>query len=431
MMERKEYEVLIVGSGAGGATLARELANRGTSVLVIEKGPRAKKLGSFRHTLPYFDANPLTRTPKKSEEGVVLWRTLMAGGSTVVSCGNATRCLEGELADLGVHLDAELNEAEQEMHVAPIEEGLLSDGSMRVRDAARELGYAMEPMPKFIDPARCKRCGQCVFGCPNDAKWTATRYLDEAVAAGAEVAYETTVDTVSIENGTAVGVEGKGPRGEAVSGRADTVVLCAGGFTSPVILQRSGFEDAGSGLFIDLLVNTYGVSEDAHMIGEPPMALGSHDFYEEKGFILSTYVSHHRLVRFMELGPKGLTLPDNRLLGIMTKSRDDSAGRVRPDGSVSKPVTDADRARLQEGASISTEILVKAGAKRDSIVVSGPQGAHPGGTAAIGKIVDENLQTRVENLFVCDGSVLPTAPGMPPILTIVALAKRLAAHLST
>jgi len=425
-----EYDVLIVGSGAGGATLARELSNRGKAVLVVEKGTRAKKLGSFRHTLPYFDVNAVTKTPRRSSEGVILWRTLMAGGSTVVSCGNATRCLEKELADLGVDLDHAFREAEQEMRVAPIEEELLSGGSRRVRDASRGLGYAMDPMPKFIDPVRCKRCGQCVFGCPTDAKWTAVKPLDEAVAAGAEVVFGTAVETVSIENGKAVGVEAAGSRGEPVRLRGDAVVLCAGGFGSPAILQRLGFEDAGSGLFIDLFVNTYGVADGANMLGEPPMALVCHDVYEEKGFILSTYVNQPRLVRLMELGPKGMTLPGNRLIGLMIKSRDDAVGQVRADGSVSKPVTDADQARLHEGASISTEILVKAGAKRESIVVSAPQGAHPGGTAAIGRIVNEDLQTRVDNLFVCDGSVLPAAPGMPPILTIVALAKRLAAHLA-
>jgi len=46
--------------------------------------------------------------------------------------------------------------------------------------------------------------------------------------------------------------------------------------------------------------------------------------------------------------------------------------------------------------------------------------------AATGGVVDKNLQTEVDNLFVCDASVLPATPGLPPILTIVALAKRLA-----
>ena len=429
-MQSQMYDALIVGSGAGGATVARELSRRGKKTVVIEKGTYARKLGSFRRTLPYFDVNTITRTPRKSKEGVILWRTLMAGGSTIVSCGNATRCLEPELADLGVRLDSEYREAEQEMHVAPIDEGLLSGGSQRIREASQALGYRMERMPKFIDPARCKKCGQCVFGCPNDAKWTAARYLDEAVAAGGEVHFGTTVEKVLIEDGKARGVQGSGPKGAAVELRADVVILAAGGLASPVILQQSGIEDAGRELFMDLLVNTYGVAEGVNMIGEPSMALVDHEFYEDKGFILSPYVNQPRLVRFMELGPKGLTLRANALLGVMTKSRDDSSGRVFPDGAVSKPVTDADWRRLREGASISTEILVKAGARRDSIAVSAPQGAHPGGTAAIGKIVDENLETRVANLFVCDGSVLPVSPGMPPILTIAALGKRLAKHLA-
>ncbi|MHC4592251.1 MAG: GMC oxidoreductase, partial [Planctomycetota bacterium] len=69
-------------------------------------------------------------------------------------------------------------------------------------------------------------------------------------------------------------------------------------------------------------------------------------------------------------------------------------------------------------------------ADTNSFVVTRPQGAHPGGTAAIGKVVNADLQTEVDNLFVCDASVLPNAPGLPPIPTIVALAKRLAKALA-
>lgn len=54
-----------------------------------------------------------------------------------------------------------------------------------------------------------------------------------------------------------------------------------------------------------------------------------------------------------------------------------------------------------------------------------------GGTAAIGRVVDTDLRTEVDGLYVCDASVLPETPGMPPIMTIVALAKRLAEALTT
>jgi len=429
-MRHERHDVLIVGSGAGGATLARELTKRGKAVLVVERGVYATKLGSFRNILPHFDANPITRTPKKSKEGVILWRTRMAGGSTIVSCGNATRCLEAELSDFGITLDREFAEAEAEMGAAPIDEGLLSDGSRRIAEAAHALGYEMEPMPKFIDPVQCKKCGQCVMGCPSGAKWAATRYLDEAIAGEADIVYETSVERVLVENGKAVGVQGVGPRGDRVEYRAKAVVLAAGGLGTPVILRNSGIQDAGSHFFTDLLVNTYGVTDGVNLLGEPSMALVNHEFRADRGFILSPYANHSRLVRAMELGPKGMTLPTNRLLGIMTKTADSPAGEVFPDGSVSKPVTDEDRRRLNEGAAIAAEILVRAGADPKSIATSGPQGGHPGGTAAIGQIVDQNLQTKVEDLFVCDAGVLPKAPGMPPILTIAALAKRLATYLA-
>ena len=102
-----------------------------------------------------------------------------------------------------------------------------------------------------------------------------------------------------------------------------------------------------------------------------------------------------------------------------------------PDGKISKPITKRDRKRLQEGSSLAKEIMSKAGARKNSFIDSKIQGAHPGGAAAIGKVVDNNLQTKVDNLFVCDASVLPIAPGLPPILTIIALAKRLAKILTS
>jgi choline dehydrogenase-like flavoprotein len=123
-------------------------------------------------------------------------------------------------------------------------------------------------------------------------------------------------------------------------------------------------------------------------------------------------------------------MPINKMLGIMTKTTDDAVGTVHPNGDVSKRVTKNDEIRLKEGSAISREILIKAGADPKSIVVSKVQGAHPGGTAAIGKVVNTDLQTRVDGLFVCDASVMPAAPGLPPILTIVALAKYLAGRLT-
>jgi choline dehydrogenase-like flavoprotein len=420
-----KYDYLIVGSGAGGATLARELAARGKHPLVVETGRPHTNLGTYRYSTNYYDSHGIDifRIPARSREGTIIWRALMAGGSTMVSCGNGVRCLEQELSELGVDISSELAEAEEQLHVAPIAKRLLSDGSRQIMNAAQELGYTMEPMPKFIDPKACRKCGQCVLGCPNGAKWTSFEYLKEAESHGAQIMYGCKCLSVIIKDGRARGIRVKGPDG-LMEIMADTIIIAAGGLGTPVILQQSGIKNAGEGLFIDLLVNTYGTTDGLHQIYEPTMTLVNHDFHRSKGFILSPFVNHATLVRFFELGAGGINTRDKSILGMMTKICDEPAGRVNPDGSISKPVTKKDWEKLNEGSRISREILAKAGAR--NFHVSGAQGAHPGGTAAIGRVVDKNLQTEVDNLFVCDASVLPTSPGLPPILTLIALAKHLA-----
>jgi choline dehydrogenase-like flavoprotein len=423
-----KYDYLIVGSGAGGATLARELTRKGKHPVIVEAGKLEEKAGTFGDALRFFDKHKFTQMPRKSREGVTLWRTLMAGGSTFVSCGNGVRCLEKELSELGVNLEAELAEAEEEMPVAPIAERLLSDGSREIMRASEELGYTMELMPKFIDPKACRKCGNCVLGCVHAAKWTSLEYLKEAEGNGAQVIYNTKCSEVITENGEVKGIRAVGPEGE-VELTADVVVLAAGGLGTPEILLKSGIKNAGTGLFLDLLIDTYGITDGINQVHEPAMAVVSHDFYQSDGFILSPFVQHPRFIKFTEVGMKGLTMSDDKCIGIMTKIRDECSGQVYPDGSVSKKVTEKDRQKLNKGAEISREILKKAGAK--SVVVSKSMGgAHPGGTAAVGTVVDKDLQTDVGNLFVCDASVLPTSAGLPPILTIVALAKRLAKTLA-
>ncbi len=429
MAESRRYEFLIVGSGAGGATLARELSRRGRDVLLLEQGQPQPKVGTYETCLRFYDVNRLTQMPKRSKEGVIIWRAFGAGGSTLVSCGNGMPCLVDELAEYGITIEAELAEVGADLKIAPIDERLLSEGSHQLARAARELGYTMERIPKFIDADRCRRCGNCVLGCQPGARWTSVSYLEEAQQHGAEVRYGITVTAVLIEHGRAHGVQAITPQGpERIL--ADVVILAAGGLSTPVILQQSGISKAGEGLFVDIMVNAYGVTEGLNQIHEPQMALVDMEFHKEEGFLLSPFVTHPRRVRFLAIGPKGFALPTQRLLGIMTKITDEASGRVTPDGTVFKAVTERDAVKIRKGVTIAREILAKAGVDPTSILETKPAGAHPGGTAAIGRVVGADLQTEVDRLFVCDASVLPVAPGAPPIMTIAALAKRLAKMLA-
>jgi choline dehydrogenase-like flavoprotein len=117
-------------------------------------------------------------------------------------------------------------------------------------------------------------------------------------------------------------------------------------------------------------------------------------------------------------------------LGIMVKIGDERRGFISMDGAISKPLSDQDRFRLNRGAAIGRRILIRAGCDPRSIIVGPVRGAHPGATARIGALVDQNLETEIKNLFVADASVIPEALDRPVALTVISLAKRLAERLS-
>jgi choline dehydrogenase-like flavoprotein len=444
-VEKERYDYVVVGSGAGGGTLVRELTLRGKEVLCIERGPEIRKVGGFwdcRHfwdfqRLPDFLPRGLQKIPllpPRTDEGIILWRGVAAGGTTTISAGNGARCMEPELAALGIDLTAELAETEEETGLVPLAESLLSGGARAIRGAAAQVGVEMTAMPKFVDRRRCVRCHKCLYGCSYGAKWDVRPWLGEARERGAEFLFDTTVTGVCSANGKATGVTVQGPGGARTIG-AGCVILAAGGMATPVILQRSGIAEAGSGFFLDLMWNTYGISDDAsvNLDREPVMSIVG--FAADKGFLISPFMNHARLGRLQEMAPWRARHASRRVVGIMTKINDDANGRVFPSGRCSKPLTERDRARLREGARLARAILTRAGVRPETLFESRLQGAHPGGTAAIGTVVDTELRTRIENLYVCDASVFPAqafpeAERLPPIVTIVALAKRLARRLA-
>lgn len=430
-MEKIKFDFIIVGSGAGGSTLAWELTKRSKKVLILERGANITQLGSFKDILKFYDCNRYTMTPMKSKEGLIIYRTFMGGGTTVVATGNGVRCFEEEFKKIGIDLADEFKEAEADLNVGLSTGKIQSSGSKAIYNAAVGLGYKMEAMPKVIDKEKCIKCGMCVYGCKQNAKWTAKEYLDKAVQNGSEIEYDSKVEKILINNKTAYGVQGFRNK-EKFEYTADKIILAAGGIGTPVILKNSNInnDNIGKNLFIDTFVNVYGISNNKSQAFEPPMEFVDLEFHDKKGFLLSTFINRQKMIRFIEAGIKGMRLNTKNLIGIMIKISDSPSGIVYQNGKISKRVTDSDKNKLEQGIKIAKEILVKAGAEKDNILVTKPQGAHPGGTAAVGSVLDNKLQTEVRNLYVCDASVFPSSPGMPPILTLVALAKNLAKNVA-
>jgi len=432
---KREADVIVVGSGAGGGTIARELSKAGLDVLILEKGGNHKRFMGTHLSAALMADNLGMRF---SVEGLQCFRALTTGGSTMMYCGTFADPPPFIKDKLGIDLSAEIEEVRRDTGVVKLPENLLEGSSLMLMEAANRLGYHWEIFDKFMDPAKCKRhCSDCMLGCPTGAKWTARRFIDEAREHEATLLNGISVEQVLHKNGRATGV--RALRGtELIDFRAQLVILCAGGLGSAPILNRSGVWAAGRGIFVDPLVFVGGVyAGDTPRPGtcfNPNMSVGTWEHQQSEGFVLSPLQDPWGI--FM-LQMARVSLPHvlkifryRRWMSIMVKVKDDMAGEIRHNETFTKPLSDADLARLDRGAQVSREILIKAGCREKSIVRGPVRGAHPGGACRIGEVVDINLQSKhIENLYVSDASVFPEALGTPVVATVAAMNKRLAKHL--
>jgi len=163
---------IVVGTGAGGATAARELQSNGFKVLILESGAPFKpftrnlswseplrRLGllggekNFRHLFPAMDM-------QRSSADLLLVRGLTTGGSTVLSCGNLVRTDNG-FKEIGLDLTPEFQELEAELHPEPIPKQMWRPLTRKMFQSAQDMGFDPKPTPKVVDPQRCTGCGLC------------------------------------------------------------------------------------------------------------------------------------------------------------------------------------------------------------------------------------------------------------------------------
>jgi choline dehydrogenase-like flavoprotein len=429
-------EVIVVGSGPGGATVARELSKQGKDVLLLERGYDHRGrfyYGTYFGAIGYTDRFSLLFT----EEGLNIIAPRMVGGATGMYAGCAATPPEWLKTNYHIDTDAEVKETIEELNIQPLPEHLRGNASTRIAQAAQGLGYNWFPQPKFMVPERCKdqdksfNCqASCMLGCRCGAKWNAAEWVDEAIANGTRLKKGTRVHKVLFEDGHAIGVAGS-VHGRKFTASAETIILAAGGIGSPRILQSSGLNAAGVGMTMDTTVMIYGASREKGTGREPPMTWSWEN--PDAGYLLSTLTDPWLLYPLAAIrkgiGPALRWLQWHKMLGVMIKLKDDISGGIYPDGKIRKPMTAGDNERLNHAYEICKKILISAGAKKSSIFMRPFIGTHPSGSVRIGEMLDTNLQTEIQGLYVCDASVFPEALDRPTVLTIIGLAKRLAKHL--
>lgn len=479
-------DVVIVGSGAGGAVAAKELAEAGLKVILLEEGERFDRR-DFTGAPPerlrrFYRGNGLTFTIGVPTISLPIGRGV--GGSTLINSGTCFRTPDFVLDAWQIDRDEMapfFDEVESILHVAPVGADIMGTNGDVMDAGRRALGYSGGPIQR--NARGCHGSGVCAFGCPLDAKLGMhVSYLPLAVAAGARVISGCRVDQIVIEAGRATGVKGSLLDPETGAPQRDgrfeigagTVVLAAGAIYTPALLLRQRLSNSSGQVGRHLRIHP----------GCGVLGVFDRDLYAWKGVMQSYYVDEKlREGILLEatypppgvgysaggIGGKGTELKDmlsryrqTAAAGLIIS--DTGSGRVRsvPAGGllISYDLHPDDLRKTLEGIRLAAEIYLAAGAeevhtllpamppvrKREELarITGGGWTAadlklsayHPMGTCRMGSdprsaVVDGHGRSHdVPGLLIADASVLPGSTYVNPQITIMALVARNARHLA-
>ena len=165
LYENKKFDVIVIGSGPGGAAVAKELSDRGKRVLILEKGGNNPINGTI------LQAIEMAMVPGKSllftDQLLALVRAITVGGSSIVYYATAVDPPFEMLESYGINIRNEVEEIKRELPIAPLEDSLIGPAAMRIMESAQKLGYNWKKLPKIVYQENCrKECNKCTMGCP-------------------------------------------------------------------------------------------------------------------------------------------------------------------------------------------------------------------------------------------------------------------------
>ncbi len=413
-----EFDAIVIGSGPGGATVARELSRRGSRVLILERGGNAPLRDGLFATVSIL--NGVSVGGK-----IFMGRALTTGGTTAVYLGSAVRPPLETFRSLGIDLSMALEEAESELPLATLPDALLRPPSLKLRDSAMAMGHELVIRRMLVDQSTC------TSGYSYRAKWTARSYVEDAVRNGATLINGARARRVLVDQGRAIGVEyelGKTRRqAETRQVFGSKIVVAAGCASTPLLLRASGIRNvANRGFFCHPSFAVFGTISGLK---------GTEGFGGSWGFIVDNDIhigdanfdrTVHRLLMLRERKWLRVFRYGNAIaVGVMIM--DGPGGELREDGRYYKELAAEDGAKLAKGEEVARRLIEHAGGK--NLFRTFVNASSITGTLRIQEHVDENLQTEYRGLYVCDGSVVPPDV-VTPTLTLICLGKYLANHLS-
>ncbi len=483
--EGEECDVVVIGSGAGGAVAASTLAEAGLDVILLEAGA-----GYNRDTYP---SDPLEAIASIYRDGgltiaegrppipVPVARTV--GGTTVINSGTCFRAPEPMLESwrdrYGIawadRLAPDFAEAEEFLRVTPLDPERMGRNGQLAMEGAAALGVSGGPISR--NAGNCVQCSSCPYGCRIDAKrGMHVSYVPRAVAAGARLRAGVEARRLIVEDGRIAGVRCVVERPGTSNGRRPTytvrarqaTIVAGGALGTPELLLRSGLggDQVGRNLRMHPACWVGARYEEQVRGWEGVMQSYYVDEWEVEGVLLEATFTPLPFGGAWLAGSgrehQEAILGFDRVGSIGVQLTDESSGRVgiARDGSIraNYRLTDEDTAKVVFGIARAAEVHFAAGAAevypnigRVPVLRPGDvaefeatrfkpselrlEAFHPMGTARIAAegegVCDSRGAVRgVEGLYVADASLFPTAVGVNPMMTIIAFAKRVAAEVA-
>lgn len=485
--ETLEVDAVIVGSGAGGAPVAHQLASRGHAVLILEEGGHHKRSD--------FHGTPLQMQRRLYRDGgatFALGNTFMpvpigcgVGGTTTVNAGTCYRVPTSVQhrwqLELGLHqlgpgaLDEHYERVEEMLQVGPSDDDVLGGCARVIARGCEALGYRHGALRR--NAPGCDGQGLCVFGCPTEAKRsTDVSYLPAALKRGAMLFHHARVTEILRDgSGRACGVVAEAVRDDGVrrrlTVRASAVVLACGALHTPALLFSNGLGNGSGQLGRNLSLHPASYAWalfDEQIAGwnAVPQGYAVTEFVDQGLHFEGAFVPFEFAAgAFPFVGERWIRVVEqlDRMACFGFMLSDSALGRVRMVGGQPRIVYRlADRDRLQaiRAHGILARIFFAAGAHAvypglrtfdelrsiadvEQLEREGPErlrardidltAYHPLGTCRLGRdpsrsVCGPNHECHeVEGLFVCDGSAVPGPLGVNPQMTIMAMSERASA----
>ncbi|WP_067821442.1 GMC family oxidoreductase N-terminal domain-containing protein [Nocardia inohanensis] len=476
-----DCDVVVIGSGAGGGAVAARLTEQGLGVVIVEEGDYAGRAE--------FAGELLDRTRKYWRDGgynLAVGNTVLGistgrivGGTTAINSGTAFRTPDAVLhewrangfpADFAPEsFGAFLDEVSAELGIAPAERKHLGRIADIIGAGADALGESHGPLPR--NAVGCDGQGQCVYGCPTDAKRSANvSWVPRALKGGAQLFTGMGVTRVLMNGRRAIGVlaEGQDAHGapRMLEIRARAVVVATGTLMTPLLLRRNGITlpALGRNLSVHPSLGAIAIMPTA---GDPwtgiPQGyhvggLGDPRVTFEGVTVPPQFAAAMLPFHGAELGEWMNRWTHTEQFGAMV--RDTGTGSVGhgPGGAplVRYSLSPQVQASLRHACAGLAELFLRGGAQAVALPIAGlpavrdlaaaravaemslhprqlrMMGPHPLGTARMGAdartaVVDfEHRVFGTTGLYIADGSVVPTSLGVNPQVTIMAFALRAA-----